>query len=122
MQSVLYTKAFLRQAERAGLDEDDVQDICAFLAANPKSGVVIPGAGGVRKVRFAGRGRGKSGGFRTIHYYAADDVPVFLLALIDKGERADLSQAQRNELAKSVPMLAGAYREGVKARVVKLKT
>jgi hypothetical protein len=121
MQSVLYTKVFLRQAERAGLEEDDVQEICTFLAANPQSGVVVRGTGGVRKVRFAGRGKGKSGGFRTIHYYTGDDIPVFLLGLIDKGERADLSQAERNELAKSVPTLATEYRKGAGTTVSRLQ-
>jgi mRNA-degrading endonuclease RelE of RelBE toxin-antitoxin system len=59
---------------------------------------LIPGTGGARKVRFGGRGKGKSGGYRVITYYAAEDVPVFLLALVDKGQRADISQADRNAL------------------------
>ncbi|XYD06298.1 hypothetical protein R1A28_21160 [Methylorubrum populi] len=40
---------------------------------------------------MAGKGRGKSGGYRIISYYAAADVPVFLLALVSKGQRADIS-------------------------------
>ena len=46
----------------------------------------MEGTGGCRKLRFAGKGKGKRGGFRTVHYYAGYDVPVLLLALIDKGE------------------------------------
>jgi hypothetical protein len=56
---------------------------------------VITGTAGARKRRFAGRGKGKSGGYRVVSYYADNDVPVLLLALVDKGERADLSQAGR---------------------------
>jgi hypothetical protein len=121
MHTVLLTSVFQRHAERAKLTEDDVISICSFLAANPRAGVVISGAGGARKVRFAGRGRGKSGGYRTIHFYAAEDVPVFLLALVDKGKRADLSQRERNELATVLPKVAEAYRKSVRATLMKSK-
>ena len=86
----------------------------------PCGGDVIPGTGGARKVRFAGRGKGKSGGYRVVSYFAADDVPVLLLALIDKGERADLAQAERNELRKELRGFADDYRTGVKARIAGL--
>ncbi len=69
------------------------------------------GTGGARKLRHAGRGEGKSGGYRTIHYFGGDDVPIFLLALIDKGKRANLSQAERNDLARTLPKIADAYRQ-----------
>ena len=86
-----------------------------FLAANPTAGTIILGTGGARKVRFAARGKGKSGGYRTIHYFAAEDVPVFLLALVKKGRRADISQAERNLLAQTLPKIAEAYRNSVRA-------
>jgi hypothetical protein len=54
----------------------------------------MPGTGGARKLRVAGRGKGKSGGFRVVTYYAAEDVPILMLAVIDKGERTDLSKAE----------------------------
>nr|WP_301549691.1 type II toxin-antitoxin system RelE/ParE family toxin [Methylorubrum thiocyanatum] len=84
---------------------------------NPAAGDVIPGTGGLRKVRIAGKGRGKSGGYRIISYYAAADVPVFLLALVSKGQRADISQAERNVLRAVVGTLAEAYRQGVASRI-----
>ena len=52
----------------------------------------MPGTGGVRKVRFAGRSKGKSGGYRVVTYYAALDVPVFLLDCYGKGDEAHLDQ------------------------------
>ena len=112
---------FERQARAAGLSDDEVEDICAWLGENPRAGDVIPGSGGARKVRFAGRGKGKSGGYRTVHFYAGEDVPVFALALVSKGQRADLSRAERNELAKLLPEIAAAYRAGVRAKVLKLR-
>jgi hypothetical protein len=53
--------------------------------------------------------------YRVIGYYAADDVPVLLLRLVDKGERADISQAGRNELRKLLLTYAQEYRASVRA-------
>lgn len=116
MQSVLLTPTFERQAKAAGLTDDDIQEIAAALARDPQAGDLMVGTGGARKVRFARLGAGKSGGYRTIHYFGGDDVPMFLLALLDKGARANLSKAERNELAKVLPQIAAAYREGAAAR------
>jgi hypothetical protein len=75
----------------------------------------------VRKVRFAGRGKGKSGGYRVVTYFAARDVPVLLLALINKGERANLSMAERNELRKELQGFADDYRESVRQKAAELE-
>ena len=121
MHSILTTPTFLAQAARAGLSEEEVLSIQVWLSENPLSGDLIKGAGGARKVRFARRGKGTSGGFRTIHYYGGEDAPLFLLALIDKARQADLSQAARNELARTLPRIAEAYRAGVKSKVTTLR-
>lgn len=110
MHSVILTPTFERQAKAAGLEDAEVLEIATALAAAPLSGDLIAGTGGARKVRHRGRGRGKSGGYRTIHYFGGVDVPLFLLALIDKGQRANLTQAERNELAVLLPRIAQAYR------------
>ncbi|WP_298356946.1 type II toxin-antitoxin system RelE/ParE family toxin [Rhodoblastus sp.] len=112
MQTVLFTPTFERQAKAAGLGEDDLAAIASALAADPLAGDLIAGTGGARKARFARAGSGKSGGYRTIHYFAGDDVPIFLLVLIDKRARANLTKAERNELAAILPKIAAAYREG----------
>lgn len=112
MQTVLLTPTFERQAKAAGLGEDDIAAIASALAADPLAGDLIAGTGGARKVRFARDGSGKSGGYRTIHYFGGEDVPIFLLALVDKRERANLTKAERNELAAILPKIAAAYREG----------
>lgn len=67
--------------------------------------------GGARKVRFEGNEGGKSGGYRTIHYFGGDDVPVFLLGLIDKARKQEnLTAAQKKVLADTLPRIAAAYR------------
>ena len=114
MQTVLVTPTFERQAVKAGLTDDEVAEIVSALAAEPLAGDLIQGTGGARKVRFARQGSGKSGGYRTIHYFGGADVPIFLLALIDKRETANLTKAERNELAIILPKIAAAYREGQK--------
>ncbi len=69
-----------------------------MIASNPEAGNEIAGTGGARKVRVAGRGKGKSGGYRVITFYSGKDVPVFLMAVYSKGGKATLTKAERNEL------------------------
>ena len=120
MHTVIQTPTFLAHAKAAGVDETKLDAICDAVARAPKAGDLIPGAGGARKVRVGGKGKGKSGGYRVITYFAADDVPVFLLALVSKGQRADLSQAERNALRDILGTLADIYRAGVRAKVRQL--
>ena len=113
MHGVLATSVFLRQADVAGLTEDDIAAIETFLANNPLAGDLMVGTCGARKVRFAREGKGKSGGYRTIHDFAGGNVPIFLLGVINKSRTANLTQAERNDLAKVLPKIADAYRSGV---------
>jgi hypothetical protein len=117
MHSVIETSVFIRDATRAGLSDDERADIVDLIARNPMVGDLMPGTGGARKLRLAGRGKGKSGGYRVITYYAAEDVPVLMLAVIDKSDRADLSQAEKNALRDRLLRFAPTYREGVKQRL-----
>src|SRR5262245_22480284 len=114
LYTVVEMPTFLSDCQRAGLSEGEHFDIVLATAEDPFAGELINGTGGARKRRFKGRGKGKSGGYRTISYYAADDVPVVLLALIDKGERADLTQAERNALRSRLTNYAPTYRAGQK--------
>jgi hypothetical protein len=117
MHAVIRTPTFLTDASAAGLSEDDQQVFVAAISEDPHLGDVMPGTGGCRKLRFPGKGKGKRGGYRTVHYFAADDVPVLLLALVSKGERSDLSQAEKNELRKQLAGYSADYRAGVKKKL-----
>lgn len=114
MHGVIETQTFLRDAADAGMAEEERLAIVNAIATDPSQGDLMVGTGGVRKVRFAGRGKGKSGGYRVVTYFAAADVPVLLLAVINKGERANLSKAERNELKKELQGFADDYRESVR--------
>jgi hypothetical protein len=69
-----------------------------ILARDPEAGEMITGSCGCRKVRVAGRGKGKSGGYRLITYYGGKDIPVYLLTIYSKGDRVNLSDQQVNAI------------------------
>lgn len=69
----------------------------------------MQGTGGCRKIRIAGRGKGKSGGYRIVTVYGGSGQPVFLLAAFGKDDAANLTKAERNELAKLVAVLFDTY-------------
>jgi len=110
MQTVIETESFLRDAKSVGLSDEERNAIVNFVAANPDAGNEIKGTGGARKLRFAGKGKGKSGGYRVITFYSGDDIPVFLLNVFAKNEKIDLSQAERNEFKTVLAVLADTYR------------
>jgi hypothetical protein len=109
--TVVETVRFLKDAGRL-MAESDRAELIWFIAANPEAGDLIPQTGGVRKVRWALPGRGKSGGARVVYYYHNEMFPVFLLAAYGKNEKANLSNAERNTMAKLVPVLIRTYSEG----------
>jgi mRNA-degrading endonuclease RelE of RelBE toxin-antitoxin system len=93
------------------LSQSERNDVIDYVAATPKAGDLIQGTGGVRKLRWARSGRGKSAGVRVIYYFHNEALPLYLLTVFGKGEKADLSQAERNELAKLVQVLKGFAKE-----------
>jgi hypothetical protein len=106
MHAVCETNAFRRAAAQSGMSEDDITALVNYLAGNPMAGDEIAGAGGCRKVRWAGRGKGKSGGYRTITFYSGEWCPVYLITVFGKGEKTNLTKGERNGLAKIAKALA----------------
>lgn len=107
---------YLSDAKLAGLTEAERRKIVDLAAHDPTTGDRIEGAGGARKLRVAGRGHGKSGGYRVITYFGGGDIPVFLLAVFGKGDKVNLSKAERNELKKELRGLADDYRANIAIR------
>ncbi|MFC3122938.1 type II toxin-antitoxin system RelE/ParE family toxin [Agaribacter flavus] len=91
------------------LSDDENKFIIDYLAGNPKSGALIKGTGGVRKLRWAKDGSGKSGGVRIIYYYHNETIPLFLLTLFGKNQKENLSNSERNILFKLTSALVKAY-------------
>jgi hypothetical protein len=109
MQTVVETPSYLADADRL-FSSNERAAIVERLASDPTCGVVIPGSGGIRKVRFGFGARGKSGGARIIYLFSGMDLPVFVLAAFAKNEKANLSQAERNALGKLVTEMVENYR------------
>lgn len=109
MQTVVLLPAFERDAKAAGLSEDELQEIVSTIARDPTAGDLMVGTGGARKLRHRKYGGGKSGGYRTIHYFAGEGLPVFMIAIFAKGEKDNLSKAERNEVARLLPVLVASY-------------
>ena len=90
------------------MTETEISAAVNMIAANPLTGDLIVGSGGYRKVRVAGRGFGKSGGYRVVTFYAGERVPVFLVAVLSKGSRANFSTAEINAMAAAAETLVSS--------------
>lgn len=121
MKTVIETQTWLSSVRDVGLSDEDKKEMIDTIAAEPSNGEMIVGTGGCIKRRFAGRGKGKSGGYRTVHYNGADDIPVLMLVLIDKGDRENIDQGERNELRKLAQAYEEKYRAQVAANIEKMK-
>ena len=104
LTTVAETPEYLRCAARL-LPAAQRGTIVEFLAAQPRAGDLVQGTGGVRKLRWGRGGRGKSGGVRIVYYHHSEAMPLYLLTVYGKNEQANLSKAERNELAKLVAIL-----------------
>ena len=107
--TVAETAVFMRQAG-ALWTEDERFEFVDFIARNPEAGDLIPGSGGVRKVRWGRQGGGKRGGVRIIYFYHDPAMPLYLLMIYAKARRDDLSPDARRTVQGLVASLKAAYR------------
>jgi len=84
------------------LDEDEYRALQTALLLRPEQGSVIPGSGGLRKVRWRAKGGGKRGGLRVIYYWDPGTDSCYMLFLYRKNRQGDLTAAQARLLAKVV--------------------
>ena len=113
MHTICETKSFHIAAREAGMRQDEIDSVVSVLAQEPGAGDVMAGTGGCRKLRFGGRGKGKSGGYRVITFFTGENLPVFLITVFGKGEQANLSKAERNGLASLTRILVTEYERKV---------
>jgi len=109
MLTVAELPEFIRAADKL-LTEVERQDIIRYLADHPKTGDLMEGTGGVRKLRWGRGEKGKSGGVRVIYYFHDAAMPLYLLTLFAKGDQANLSKAERNDLAALVTILVQIWK------------
>ena len=95
------------------LDDDAFRKLQSVLMLNPEAGDLIPGTGGLRKLRFADerRGKGKRGGLRVIYYWWDSGSQFWLFTVYDKDEMADLTAPQRKDLKEMIKKELDARRK-----------
>ena len=98
----LYVTRTYERVIRKLISEDDRRELEAAIAAAPEAAPVIRGAGGVRKLRWAGSGRGKRGGVRAIYFWHVGPEAIYMLTAYAKADRDDLKPADRKALVRLV--------------------
>lgn len=102
LQTVVEMPEFQRRA-KAIMSDDEREAAIVWIAENPEAGVAL--GGGLRKVRIPREGSGKSGGFRTLYVFGGRHMPIFLITVFAKNEKANLTakeQAAAVELSKEI--------------------
>ena len=84
------------------LSDEEYRGLQLALVLRPEQGSVIPGSGGLRKLRWRSKRRGKRGGIRLIYYWITDENTIFMLLLYDKSTQVDLTPAQARMLRQVV--------------------
>jgi hypothetical protein len=84
------------------LDDPDYTVLQRALLLNPALGDIIPGSGGIRKLRWAAKGHGKSGGSRVIYYWAVSAETILMLDAYPKNVKVDLTKDEIKKLRRIV--------------------
>jgi len=108
--AVVETEEFLADVKGV-LSEAEHDSLILYVAQYPEAGALIPETGGLRKLRWASKGKGKRGGSRVIYYFHDIEVPLFLMAIYAKNVQTDLSAQQRTALAAQLRALKRDWKE-----------
>lgn len=111
LQTVTELPEFIRRAQKI-MSDAERGELINFMASHPKAGVSL--GGGLRKVRFARQGSGKSGGYRVVYVFGGENMPVILVTVFAKNEKANLSPVEQKkavELSRSLIAFYGGHHE-----------
>ena len=106
--TVVEVEPFPSKADQVWTEEERIEFI-TFIAYNPMAGDVIPGTGGVRKVRWTRQGKGKRGGVRIAYYFHDASIPLFLITVYAKSKKANLTPRELKVMRKLVAELRLSY-------------
>ncbi|WOI13488.1 type II toxin-antitoxin system RelE/ParE family toxin [Sulfitobacter sp. LC.270.F.C4] len=109
LQTVVELPEFQRRA-KAIMSDHEREAAINFVAANPEAGVSL--GGGLRKVRIPRDGSGKSGGFRTIYVFGGTQMPIFLITVFAKNEKANLSKTEQAAAVEMSKAIISRYGDG----------
>lgn len=96
--TIVELSSFSKKAAKI-LDKEEVGALRAYLLQHPDKGDVIPGTGGIRKLRWAANGKGKRGGARVIYFYHVVGTTIYLMACYTKNEQADIRPEVKKQMA-----------------------
>ena len=105
LMTIVETPTFLKSA-KVLLTDAEKDELLFYLANNPLAGDIMPETGGVRKLRWAREGEGKSGGYRVIYYFHSESIPLFAILIYGKNQKANLTKAEKNTMKKLTAILA----------------
>lgn len=109
LQTVVELPEFQRRA-KAVMTDGERHAAITWIAANPEAGISL--GGGLRKVRIPREGSGKSGGFRTVYVFGGHDMPIFLITVFAKNEKANLTPKEQETAVALSKEIIEIWREG----------
>ncbi len=107
MHTIIELPEFLRAAKAAGMTSAEKEQLVDQLARDPLTGISL--GGGLRKVRIARQGAGKSSGFRTIHFFVDQNMPIVLITCFAKNQRDNITETERSQLIELCTALTRQY-------------
>ena len=96
---------FLKRWYEIGLSDDDLIDLEIYLCKNPQIGSLIQGTGGLRKLRWSLRNKGKSGGVRTLYIDFAFYEKIYLVTAYTKNEKENISDNEKKQIKRLIETL-----------------
>ncbi len=110
MQTVVELPEFIKCAKKLGLSDEERETIVDLIASDPEAGDEISGTGGMRKLRIARKDKGKSGGYRVITFFTGVDIPVFLVTIYGKNQKANITGAEKSIMKAFANSIIEIYR------------
>lgn len=107
-QVLVETMPYQRAVEKIW-DIETQMEFKIYIGLNPYSGNLIPGTGGIRKIRWQGSGRGKRGGVRVIYYVYNESQPIYLLYAYPKNVQVDLTEDEKRVLRDIVEEMKAVF-------------
>ena len=111
--TIVETQEFRTQAKKL-MGQEEVLVLINHLSQDPTDGDLIEGTGGMRKLRWRRPGTGKSGGYRIIHFFHDQNIPLFLFTVYAKSKKDNLSKTDMKILKKATSQIVSFYNTGVK--------
>ncbi len=105
-QEFIYVSHFYKKWRAAGLDDEALRLLEDFVMENPETAPIMAGTGGLRKLRWALPGKGKSGGIRVLYVSFIRHKKIYMVDMFTKEEKENLSQDERNKVKQAIQMLA----------------